>query len=201
MEEGGPWCVPRATPGTNHGALTCSVNGNLLLWPQLLIPQVGKWASGGGGTRHPTWAPGLLRPRKQIGAAEDRSAAGRRGSAGGMRDCDFLTLMEGGKPHLTKLFRCVGENLITFGHLNENQMWLQPIRPAVFKEQRLSCGPQAPAPSHSPGGRLGGVQLRGWTSGDRQVKAGSRHLVPWGSFQARCPRQRGAEQACLWGPG
>lgn len=102
----------------------------------------------------------------------------------GMRDDgDFLTLMEGGKPHLTKLFRCIGENLITFGHLNENRMWLEPIRPAVFKEQHLSCGPWAPALSHSPRGRLGKTppgssvgssELQGWTSGGRKVEAGCR---------------------------
>lgn len=56
----------------------------------------------------------------------------------------FLNLDgKGGKPHLTKLFRCVVENLITFGHLNENQMWLWPRESAAFKERRGPCGLQA----------------------------------------------------------
>lgn len=37
-----------------------------------------------------------------------------------------------------------------FGHLNENQMWLWPIRPAGLKELSLSCSLQTPVLSLSP---------------------------------------------------
>lgn len=79
----------------------------------------------------------------------------------GMRDDgDFLTLMEGGKPHLTKLFRCIGENLITFGHLNENRMWLEPIRPAASLLWSVGpCAVSQPqrAAREDPARELGGV--------------------------------------------
>lgn len=95
----------------------------------------------------------------------------------------FLNLVgKGGKPHLTKLFRCVVENLITFGHLNENQMWLWPRRPAMFKAQCLSYGLQAlcyltrlraSSGGPLPGSWGGGFQalwldFRGW-SGQSQL--------------------------------
>lgn len=97
-----------------------------------------------------------------------------------------------------------------FGHLNENQMWLWPFRPAGFKELRLSCGLQTPVLSLSPGGLLfgntlpgssvGSPELQGWTVGDRQVKARYQAPVPLESFQALCRPGSHAEWACLQGP-
>ena len=130
--------------------------------------------------------PWPLQPREN--RAEHRPFLGGAGGISGreeyrsatrVRDSDFLTLVEGGKPHLTKLFRCVGENLITFGRLNGNQMWLEPIKPATFGEQHLPCSPQAAAaPSHNPGEGLEKTLLQ--EAG--QVEAGCRTPGSLGQF-------------------
>ena len=86
------------------------------LWP-LLFLLVGRALA-------PSARENRAEHRPFLGGAGGIGSREERRSATGVRDSDFLTLVEGGKPHLTKLFRCVGENLITFGRLNGNQMWL-----------------------------------------------------------------------------
>lgn len=89
-----------------------------------------------------------------------------------------------------------------FGHLNENQMWLWPVRPARFKELHLSCGLRTPVLSLSPGGQLGRTlpgslvgspEPQGWAGGARRVQASCQAPFPRETFKDPCPPRSHAD--------
>lgn len=189
------WCVPRVSLGPTAvcpGWLASPPRRSPQdLWLQLFFLA--------GRAPAPSARENRAEHRPFLGGAGGISGREECRSATGVRDSDFLTLVEGGKPHLTKLFRCVGENLITFGHLNGNQMWLEPIRPATFGEQRLPCHLQATL-RHltAPERVLRRPHLR--RQGRLRLAAG--HLVRWDSFLAGspCPPRSRAEQPVRGAP-
>ena len=95
--------------------------------------------------------PWPLQPRENraehrpfLGGAGGISGREEHRSATGVRDSDFLTLVEGGKPHLTKLFRCVGEF---------NYIWMFEWEPDVARAHQASHVRGAASPLQSAGCR------------------------------------------------